>query len=71
VPAFTAIPSRSRRHAAIPESRSLPATILALGQTARASFSKNRMNLPPSRSRREKLQSDLLHAAKTWKIFVI
>ena len=40
VPAFTAIPSRSRRHAAIPESRSLPATILALGQTARASFSK-------------------------------
>ena len=39
VPAFTAIPSRSRKHAAIPESRSLPATIFAFGQTARASFS--------------------------------
>jgi len=69
VPALPQFHRDRGRHADIPESRSLPATILASGPNGRASFSKIERS-SPSRSRREKLRSDLLRAAKTRTIFV-
>ena len=70
VPAFTAMPSRSRRHAAIPESRSLPGIILAFGQTERASFSNTaRSSSVAQPARKTPIRS--ISVGKMRNIFVI